>query len=360
MKEARFTIVTVVLNNLHGLQRTRSSIEKQTYKGWHHLIIDGKSDDNTIFFLQNLPSENTTWISEGDSGIYDAMNKSIDFVPALNYVIFLNAEDEFANENSLQIAAHNLEAKNFPDWGCTTHEEFDPENQTWLCKLVSSPSLENQLYALGYRSHQAVVMKRELIEKHGRFDLHYKIAADWDLIVKCIKDSEPAIWNDPLARFQLGGFSSGRTLEAHRELRILRKIYLERSFLAYFYDVLWSAIYSPYRKKHDFENLFELVVIKLVQNLKKNNQQKLTYANRDLRFLIVRHAHRFLKRLFVPIEISDFKVKPSRLNKFNWFREIKLRFYSLQIPKINLGMRLSPSYIFIKWLHKKIGIKPFP
>ena len=239
----KFSVITVVRNDLQGLKKSRESLEAQKFKNWRHVIIDGDSTDGTLEFLNSLPKNNTTFISEPDSGIYHAMNKGWKIAEADSYVYFLNARDTFATEKALIHADASLKADPKSNWGCTTHEEIQENGEGWVCKLVSPPSIVNQLYAFGYRSHQAVVMKGSFIRRLGGFNEQYKLAADWDLIVRALLIENPTIWEYPLGCFEVGGISSQQLLEAHRELDVLRKIYLPNSMKNKFFNQIWCAIY---------------------------------------------------------------------------------------------------------------------
>jgi glycosyltransferase involved in cell wall biosynthesis len=238
-----FAIVTVTKNDLISLIRSRESIEKQTFHSWLHIIIDAKSIDGTVSYCQNLPQGNTIFISETDSGIYNAMNKGWKLAPQAAYVIYLNAGDTFASNNALENAHEELIRHRLPPWGCTTHEEISQDGEIWYSKRVSTPNIRNQLYAYGYRSHQGVLMQKNLIESLNGFDEKYEIASDWDLIVRAMLRVKPIEWNSALIRFELGGLSSIRILQAHEELYQLRKQYLLSTRTDYFLDYLWKGIY---------------------------------------------------------------------------------------------------------------------
>lgn len=238
-----FSIITVVKNDLSGLKKSRESLEVQKFQKWTHIIIDGGSTDGTISYLKKLPKENTVYISEPDKGIYDAMNKAWRMAAEDSFVFYLNARDVMTDPRSLTYARKALAANANANWGCTTHEESYEDGSGWVCKLISHPSIRNQLYAFGYRSHQAVVMKKSFIENLGGFNENFNVAADWDLIVRAISSEKPIMWTHPLARFELGGMSSGRMFEAHLELRKLREEYLRLRLMRRFVDDLWCAVH---------------------------------------------------------------------------------------------------------------------
>ena len=238
-----FSIITVVRDNLEGLKLSRESLISQTYSRWIHIVVDGSTSGETQEYLKSLPKQNTIYLSELDNGIYSAMNKGWKLATPNSFVFYLNARDKFANSDSLANANLGLKMHGNPQWGCTTHEEINQDGSGWICKLVSEPNIRNQLFAYGYRSHQAVVMRSNLIKDLGGFNEKYQIAADWDLIVRALLHTKPAEWKSPLAVFELGGVSSIKMMEAHRELMELRKIYLPKTIRMAFYEHLWRAIY---------------------------------------------------------------------------------------------------------------------
>src|SRR5689334_2579961 len=95
VKEPFLSIITVCLNNLQGLKKTKASIE-QLEGNYEWIIIDGESNDGTVEMLERINQPNIRWISERDSGLYDAMNKGISYSSG-TYVVFINSGDEIAN-----------------------------------------------------------------------------------------------------------------------------------------------------------------------------------------------------------------------------------------------------------------------
>lgn len=306
-----FSVVTVVRNDLEGLIKTRESLEKQNYTNWLHIIVDGNSTDGTKNYLKSLPEANTLYVSEYDSGIYSAMNKGWQMAPSGSFVFYLNARDVFASYQSLKFCAGAMISDSEKSWGCTTHEEINEDGTGWVSKLVSPPSIPNQLYAFGYRSHQAIVMRREFINSLGGFDESLLIAADWDLIVKALLKEDPVMWTFPLARFEVGGFSSQRILEAHEELYKLRKIYLLKDSSSYAFDYLWRSLYL-------FEIGHRTMIGKLLQPIfkfqKKNRGDSFFRRNYRKVFLkehgkLVRRAPTRLRRnILMVIGFLNFQI----------------------------------------------------
>ncbi|MEB3375019.1 glycosyltransferase [Bacteroides sp. CR5/BHMF/2] len=94
----QLTIITINRNDAQGLEKTLESIwEKQSFKNFEHIIIDGASTDNSINIIKKYASHLSYWVSEPDKGIYNAMNKGIIKAKG-NYLLFLNSGDWLEND----------------------------------------------------------------------------------------------------------------------------------------------------------------------------------------------------------------------------------------------------------------------
>src|SRR5512147_620337 len=96
----RVSIITVVRNDHAGLAITMDSVAAQDYADREYVIVDGASTDGTVEVIRRRAAEVTRWISEPDSGIYQAMNKGVR-AAAGEYVCFMNAGDRFASADTL-------------------------------------------------------------------------------------------------------------------------------------------------------------------------------------------------------------------------------------------------------------------
>ncbi len=100
-KAPKFSIITVVYNDVENIEETIKSLLNQTYKNFEYIIIDGKSDDGTVEKIKKYEKEITYFVSEKDGGIYDAMNKGIK-ISSGEFLFFLNSNDFFYNKNVLK------------------------------------------------------------------------------------------------------------------------------------------------------------------------------------------------------------------------------------------------------------------
>ena len=105
-----FTIITPTLNNKAELLETINSIKAQNFNDYEYIVIDGGSTDGTIELLKENNTI-TSWISENDRGIYDAINKGIKTSKG-KYINTINAGDTYFSKNSLTIIKGYIEQKN--------------------------------------------------------------------------------------------------------------------------------------------------------------------------------------------------------------------------------------------------------
>lgn len=169
----KISIVTVSYNSACCIERTIQSVIAQTYKNKEYLIIDGSSNDNTLDIINLYKSNIDIIVSEKDSGIYDAMNKAIDLATG-DYILFLNADDVFADENVLEdISLAITDAENNDVYyGNVVIQNAYGE---YLKKPLPLDLITSKMVF----SHQAVFIKKSVLEDN-KFDLSYRYAADYN------------------------------------------------------------------------------------------------------------------------------------------------------------------------------------
>lgn len=199
----RFTLITVVYNDAAGLALTRSSIVSQTFSNFEWLVIDGGSSDGTVRLLEEGCPVPVRWISEKDSGIYDAMNKAIPRSQG-EYLVFLNAGDTFPGSGTLAAVSDALEAGRTPDVLFGGAEYIFPDGKAvFRPPKDASRSIWHGLPA----NHQATYYRREFVDGL-RYDDRYKICGDYYLIAALYKKGFRATYlNQSLVRFKVGGTS---------------------------------------------------------------------------------------------------------------------------------------------------------
>ena len=114
----RISVVTVAMNDVHGLARTIDSVAQQCYKNIQYVVIDGGSSDGSLELVESKKLVIDIMLSEPDEGIYHAMNKALSLADG-EWVIFMNAGDVFAAPDTLSVAASCIEGNAdvvYSDW----------------------------------------------------------------------------------------------------------------------------------------------------------------------------------------------------------------------------------------------------
>ncbi len=198
------SIITINYNDIKGLKKTITSVLDQTYPPIEYIVIDGGSTDGSKEYIETQKEHLAYWISEPDSGIYNAMNKGIDQATG-DYLLFLNSGDSFNNKEVL---------KNFVL--CKPVEDIVYGNSLFIypdkeTKLKIMPSKLGGM-TIFYRTlnHQSVFHKKSIFENGKRYNEAYKILADWVLyneVVLLEKGTYRHI-NFVIANYDANGFSS--------------------------------------------------------------------------------------------------------------------------------------------------------
>lgn len=180
----KISIVTTVYNNIGTLKDTMDSILRQTYKDIEYIIVDGGSTDGTVELIRTyepLFEGSMKWISERDRGMYDGMNKGIRMATG-DVLGILNSDDYFtANDILEQVAKH------LGDYDAVYGDVhfIHPATPDRCIRYYSSKHFRSWQMRFGYMpAHPSFYLRRELYEKYGSFSLDYKLAADFDMMVR--------------------------------------------------------------------------------------------------------------------------------------------------------------------------------
>lgn len=167
------SIVTVVFNDVANLQRTIDSIASQTYQNIEHIVIDGGSTDGTLDIIRKNPSIDY-WVSERDSGIYDAMNKGIQYASGV-WINFMNSGDIFFESTTVESVFFNAVMRE------SDLIYGDVEIDYGGFKKIKKAGAISSLKAGMQFSHQSLFARCSILKKSG-FDLSYRTAADYNFI----------------------------------------------------------------------------------------------------------------------------------------------------------------------------------
>ncbi|MEO6148789.1 MAG: glycosyltransferase family 2 protein [Mucilaginibacter sp.] len=208
------TVITVVYNNVQDVERTILSVIDQSYKAIEYIVIDGASTDGTLDVIKKYEGRIIKFISEKDSGIYDAMNKGLALATG-DYVIFMNSGDEFYSPDTVEavfaaapgsdIYYGETEMINSKGDSLGQRRHKAPASFTW----------RSFKYGMSI-SHQAIYIKRSLLQPYNS---QYQLSADIDWILQAAKKAKKIVnVNRYVAKYLVGGMSKKK----HRQSLVER------------------------------------------------------------------------------------------------------------------------------------------
>jgi glycosyltransferase involved in cell wall biosynthesis len=168
------SIITVVFNGEKHLEQTITSVLNQDYKNIEYILIDGGSTDNTLSIIKQYENRLSYWVSEKDKGISDAFNKGI--AHARGEIIGIINADDWYTPDALRISVQKIQTADivFADM-----QLWRDEKKEFIMK-GNIDFLEKEMAI----NHPTVFLKKECYEKFGLFDLTYKCAMDYDLLLR--------------------------------------------------------------------------------------------------------------------------------------------------------------------------------
>lgn len=179
----KLSIITVNLNNAGGLQKTIESVVTQTWLDFELIIVDGDSTDGSVEVIQQFNDSAIPqfhWVSEPDSGVYQAMNKGIRMAQG-EYLLFLNSGDFLVDSNVLsQVFKFGFSA----DILCGKCRVSDKENIVFITDPPEVLSFGN--FYKKTIAHQSTIIKKTLFEQFGLYREDLKLMSDWEFWIRTI------------------------------------------------------------------------------------------------------------------------------------------------------------------------------
>jgi len=177
----KISIITVCYNSVATIEKTILSVVGQSYKNVEYIIVDGNSNDGTVDIIKNNQDKITQWVSEPDNGLYDAMNKGIALATG-DLIGILNSDDTFYSDNVLSAIA-DFHSKNTID--ASVGNIMQNKYNGKMVRIYSSKNWSPGKLKIGFMPpHPSIFLKRELFNKFGNYSLVFKVAADYELVIR--------------------------------------------------------------------------------------------------------------------------------------------------------------------------------
>ena len=215
----KISIITVVYNNEKTILDSIQSIQNQSYKNIEHIIIDGGSTDNTLKIINQNLDTNSVLLSEKDNGLYDAMNKGIKIATG-NLIGILNSDDIYNDCNTIESIVNKFILD--PDlkiiYGDLVYVKEDNTNDQvryWKSKNITFNYFENG----NVPPHPTLFLTKDVYKVVGYFDLRFKLAADYEFIIRLFKKHSFKYLYMPviLVRMRLGGVTNKKYINIFKQ-----------------------------------------------------------------------------------------------------------------------------------------------
>jgi glycosyltransferase len=205
----KISIITATYNSEKNISECLQSVAGQAHNNIEHIVVDGGSTDNTMEIVKSFPSV-TKYISEPDKGIYDALNKGIKMAGG-DVIGFLHSDDVLGSTIIIKKITELFSQKNiqgvYGNLVFVNSENPDKVVRTWKSKPFDRINIK-----YGWMPpHPTLYLRKEVYQKHGPFDISFKIAGDYNFMVGVMKDKEIYLEYLPeiITRMRMGGASTG-------------------------------------------------------------------------------------------------------------------------------------------------------
>lgn len=248
------SLVISTFNSGKTLCDTLDSILYQTWKEIEVIVVDGQSTDNTVEIVREYERRfggRLRWISEPDRGLYDAMNKGLAMATG-DVVGILNSDDFYTSDDVLECVAREIEGV---DAVYGDIHFVNPDDLSKCVRYYSSRSFRRWQMRLGFMpAHPSFYCRRRVYQSLGAFDLQFKVAADFEQLLRLIYINRISTKYIPMdfVTMRTGGASTSG-LQSHKailrdHLRAYRKNGVRANIatesLRYAYRILQAVLYK--------------------------------------------------------------------------------------------------------------------
>lgn len=222
----KISIITVCYNSAETIEDTIRSVIGQTHDDLEYIIIDGGSTDGTLQIIDKYKEKITKIISEKDQGIYDAMNKGLNLVTG-EIVGIINSDDFYCDNMVLskinKMFLQKIDAC-YGDLVYVHSQDITKVVRYWKAGEYS----EKKIYRGWIMPHPVFFVKKEVYNKQGVFNLNFKIAADYELMLRFLFQGLKIKYiSESLVCMREGGYSAKnfkQRLKGWREIKQSWKI----------------------------------------------------------------------------------------------------------------------------------------
>lgn len=202
----KISIITVCYNSEKHIKTAIESVINQTYNNIEYILVDGASKDKTVDIVKSYGDKITKFVSEPDKGIYDAMNKGFQMATG-DYLAVINSDDFYMSNDAIESVVNELNKKQtdslFADLIYVEENNTDKQVRYWKSNEFVKGSFKKGWHP----AHPTFFVKNEIYKKYGYFDLSFKLAADFELMLRFLEKHQisSCYLPKPIIKMRLGG-----------------------------------------------------------------------------------------------------------------------------------------------------------
>ncbi|HNW73949.1 MAG: glycosyltransferase family 2 protein [Bacteroidales bacterium] len=205
----KISVITITYNSEKTLRDTIESVLSQTYPDVEYIIVDGRSKDSTCDIVKSYGNRIHQFVSEKDNGLYDALNKGIRMATG-EVVGFLHSDDIYASADTLKLIAEAF--RRFDVDSVYGDLVYVDQNDTGkIIRFWRSRKFSRARALTGWMPpHPTFYVKKSIYEKYGGFNTTFRIAADYESILRFLVRFQVSTFYIPLilVRMRMGGESN--------------------------------------------------------------------------------------------------------------------------------------------------------
>lgn len=276
----KLSIITINRNNAEGLRKTIESVVSQTFTDFEYIIIDGASTDGSVDIIKEYADRITYWVSEPDTGIYNAMNKGI-LKANGEYLQFLNSGDWLCTKFVLSQVLENDYSEDMliGNKYCADTTKRIP----WHITIHHGNKKDNLVYGMDLifdsLPHQASFIKKNLFIKYGLYDESLQLVSDWKFTIDTIINHNitTRLFRDIyVCEFNAEGKSMNSSGLLSKEINSVLKSYFPQKVL----DDYTRYVYPEYiLRKYWLSRVIRLVLYKITLYFDKILSTKTYFKN---------------------------------------------------------------------------------
>jgi glycosyltransferase involved in cell wall biosynthesis len=231
LENVKLSIITINLNNAIGIERTLHSVVAQSFKEFEYIVIDGASTDGSVEVIEKFESRfaQLKWVSEPDTGIYNAMNKGIRMASG-DYIQILNSADCLASEDVTERMLMALEKADYPSILYGNMVKCFPDGRRLVDKSFAGQEITMLGMFTGTLNHDPTYIRRDLFAKYGFYDESLKIVSDWKWYLQAIilGNEKPKYVDLNVTLFDMTGISetNKKLIQVERK-QVLKQLFPE-------------------------------------------------------------------------------------------------------------------------------------